>query len=81
MTPKEALTLIQEIIDRCKDAELTRDQIKGKTYALTINGHEKGWLKSGYRKPVELLAWLEGICAVYPYPFNWQPWRMAALNY
>uniref|UniRef100_A0AAU8AVR2 Uncharacterized protein n=1 Tax=Dulem virus 40 TaxID=3145758 RepID=A0AAU8AVR2_9CAUD len=77
MTTKEALTRIRAITNGCNDAELTRDQIEGKTYALTIDGHEKGWLKSGYRKPVELLAWLEGICAVYPYPFN----RMAARNY
>ncbi|MBD5367301.1 MAG: hypothetical protein HDR82_09960 [Bacteroides sp.] len=80
MTQKEALTRINDIIGRNEDVTLHRDQILGKTYALTINGHEKGWLKSGYRKPVELLAWLEGVCAVYPYPFNWQPWRMAFAN-
>lgn len=77
MTQKEALNRISAILNRNADAELKRDEIQGKTYALIINGHEKGWLKSGYRKPVELLAWLEGVCAVYPYPFNFQPWRMS----
>lgn len=80
MTQKEALTRIKDLIGRNEDVELKRDQILGKTFALTINGHEKGRLKSGYRKPIELLAWLEGVCAVYPYPFNYHPWQYAFAN-
>lgn len=41
MTQKEALNRISAILNRNTDAELKRDEIQGKTYALTINGHDR----------------------------------------
>lgn len=73
MTQKEALQRINTAIHNwafCSDVEVTPDQINGKTHQITINGHEKGWIKSGYRCPVELLVWFEGVYAVW-YNTNW----------
>lgn len=66
MTQKQALQTIKTAIyGRRDDIELRQDQILGKTYALTINGHEKGWIKSDFYKPTELLAWLKGVNTLY----------------
>lgn len=70
MTHKEALQRITTAIHNYSDIEIMPDQINGKTYQLIINGHEKGWTKSGYRRPLELLAWFDGVFAVW-YNTNW----------
>lgn len=66
MTTTEAKKRISVLTSRNKDIELIPDQITGKTFAVRINGHEKGWINTHrYLTPVELLAWLEGVNAVH----------------
>lgn len=57
-TPKAALQFLTQIANKNKDVELTSC---GNLYEMIINGHERGWIKSGLRKPCELLAWVEGV--------------------
>lgn len=62
-TPKEALKKLTSIAHSNKDIEMGKC---GNYYEFTINGHGRGWIKSGLKKPKELLAWVEGIDVFIP---------------
>lgn len=67
MTPTQTLKEIQRIVDlNREDVELKSDMILAKTHEIIINGHERGWIRSGYRNPKELFAWLQGLMVLMP---------------
>lgn len=67
MTPTQSLKEIQRIVNlNHEDVELKSDMILAKKHEIIINGHGRGWIRSGYRNPKELLAWLQGLMVLMP---------------
>lgn len=63
MNTKEAKEMLQRIANRNSDVELEE---YGGLYRMIINGHLKGWIKSEWKKPKDLMHWIEGVNCVLP---------------
>ena len=63
MTLKEAKLMLRVIANRNEDVELEE---YGNLFQMTINGHFKGWIRSGWRNPKDLMHWVEGVNSVMP---------------